>query len=179
MLAIVQKQLSLNRKLYVAFIDFEKAFDSISIQLLWPILKKNSIRGKLFYCVKSMYENVKARVRDGALLTYCIECLRGVKQGDVCSPILFSLFINELAWDVINGGKHGALLTPTIVELFVLLFADDIVLLSETVIGLQNQLNSFYQSVNKLEHNVNLDKSNIIVFRKCGHLAVREKMVLR
>ena len=39
LLAVVQKQLS-NRKLCVAFIDFEKAFDSISRKLLWPILQK-------------------------------------------------------------------------------------------------------------------------------------------
>ena len=30
LLALVQKQLSLNRKLYVAFIEFEKAFDSVN-----------------------------------------------------------------------------------------------------------------------------------------------------
>ena len=40
MLATVQEELSLNRKLDVAFIDFEKAFDSISRKLSWPILKK-------------------------------------------------------------------------------------------------------------------------------------------
>ena len=66
--------LSLNRKLYVAFIDFEKAFDSISRKLLWPILQKQGIRGKLFRCVKSMYNVVKARVRDGASLTESIHC---------------------------------------------------------------------------------------------------------
>ena len=82
LLAIVQKQLSLNRKLYVAFIDFEKAFDSISRKLLWPVLQKQDIRGKLFRCVKSMNGVVKARVRDGASLTESIHCLRG----DVCSP---------------------------------------------------------------------------------------------
>ena len=74
LLTIVQKQLSLNRKLYVAFIDFEKAFDSISRKLLWPILQKQGIRSKLFRCVKSMYDVVKARVRDGASLTESIHC---------------------------------------------------------------------------------------------------------
>ena len=39
--AAVQKQFSKNRKLYVAFIDFQKAFDSISRKLLWPVLVKN------------------------------------------------------------------------------------------------------------------------------------------
>ena len=85
MLSIVQKQLSLNRKLYVAFIDFQNAIDSISRILLWPILQKQGIRGKLFRCIKSMYDVVKARVRDGASLTESIHCLRGVKEGDVCS----------------------------------------------------------------------------------------------
>ena len=56
-------------------------------------------------------------------------------------------------------------MTPTLVELFVLLFADDIALLSEIVIGLQNQINILYQSANKLGlWNVNLERSNTIVF---------------
>ena len=40
LLAAVQKQFSFNRKLYVAFIDFEKTFDSISRKWLRPILLK-------------------------------------------------------------------------------------------------------------------------------------------
>ena len=48
-----------------------------------------------------MYENVKATIRCGAKFTDYINCTRGVKQGDVCSPVLFPLFINELALDII------------------------------------------------------------------------------
>ena len=55
-----------------------------------------------------MYSNVKARVRCGDKLTDYVNCTAGVKQGDVCSPILFSLFINELALQVIDKGRHGA-----------------------------------------------------------------------
>ena len=40
LMAMIQKQFALNRKLYVAFIDFEMAFDSTSRKLLWPILLK-------------------------------------------------------------------------------------------------------------------------------------------
>ena len=96
LVAMIQKQFALNRKLYAAFIDFEKAFDSISRKLLWPILLKNGIKCRLYKCVRSMYENVKARIRCGAKFTDYINCSRGVKQGDVCSPVLFSLFINYL-----------------------------------------------------------------------------------
>ena len=62
LMAMIQKQFALHRKLYVAFIDFEKAFDLISRKLLWPILLKNGIKGRLYKCVRSMYENVKARI---------------------------------------------------------------------------------------------------------------------
>ena len=34
LMAMIQKQFALNRKLYVAFIDFEEAFDSILRKLL-------------------------------------------------------------------------------------------------------------------------------------------------
>ena len=62
-------------------------------------------------------------MRDGASLTESFHCLGGVKQGVVRSPVLFSLFINELALDSIKGGKLG--------YVFILVFADDILLLSE------------------------------------------------
>ena len=51
-MAMIRKQFALNRKLYVAYKDFEKAFDSISRKLLWPILLKNGIKGRLYTCVK-------------------------------------------------------------------------------------------------------------------------------
>ena len=52
LLACVQKQFAANRKLCVAFIDFEKAFDSINRIFLWLILLKNGIKGKLLDVLK-------------------------------------------------------------------------------------------------------------------------------
>ena len=177
LIAMIQKQFALNRKLYVAFIDFEKAFDSISRKLLWPILLKNGIKGRLYKCVRSMYENVKARIRCGAKFTDYIKCTRGVKQGDVCSPVLFSLFINDLALDIINNGRHGVSLSSDFVQLVILLFADDMILISETVIGLQTQLNSLFSAASRLQLKVNMNKSNIVVFRKGGYLGARERWI--
>ena len=136
---------------------------------------KNGIKGKLFRCVKSIYNTVKTKVKCGNKLSEYVNCTRGVKQGDVCSPVLFSLFINELAVEVINRGRHGGRFTTDFLELFILLLADDVVLVSETVVGLQRQLNSLYNSASQLQLRVNMDKSNIIVFRKGGYLAARER----
>ena len=173
LMAAIQKQFANDRKLYVAFIDFEKAFDSISRHLLWPILKKNGIKGKLYRCILSMYHDVKAKIRSGSKISDVVKCTKGVKQGDSLSPVLFSLFINDLALEITRGGRHGV--TFDLVEIFLLLFADDIVLVSETPIGLQTQLNNLYLATCNLELKVNMDKSNIIVFRKGGYLGARER----
>ena len=70
---------------------------------------KNGIRGRLHRCIMSMYDCVKARrIRCGIALTECINCTTGVKQGDVCCPVLFASFIDQLTLEVINAGIHGA-----------------------------------------------------------------------
>ena len=63
-------------------------------------------------------------------------CSRGLKQGDSFSPVLFSLLIKELANEIVLKGKHGITLSPDVLKILMMLFADD-VLLSNTIIGLQ------------------------------------------
>ena len=77
----------------------------------------------------------------GGDLTDVFLCPLGLKQGEVCSPVLLSLFTNELTKDIIESDKHGIQLAPDLIELLIFLFADDFVLLSDSVFGLQIQLN--------------------------------------
>ena len=173
--AIIEKQFAKNSKLYVAFVDFYKAFDTISHSVLWRVLSETGIRGKMLNVLKGMYASIKSCVRcTGGQLTEYFECLQGLKQGCLCSPILFSYFINELAKDIIRGGRHGIQLMPNHVELFLLLFADDLALMSSTVAGLQNQLNTLHESSQRMGLKVNVDKTKIVVFRQGGHLGARE-----
>ena len=163
--AIIQKQLFYHRKLFVAFVDFRKAFDSVVRKNLRRILRKNGVNGKMFRAITSMYNVVKAKVRAGGDLTESFMCPSGLKQGEVCSPLLFSLFINELATEIVQRGRHGIQLIPDLIE----------ILMSDSVCGLQNQLNILYETANRLGLVVNLDKSNIVVFRNGGHIAWNEK----
>ena len=105
------------------------------------------------------------------------ECFQGLKQGCVASPVLFSLLINELANEIIGKAKHSIPLGPTEIELFILLFADDLTLLASTVIGRQNQLNALSVAAKRLGLTVNLDIyiSKVMVFRKGGYLAAKER----
>ena len=125
--------------------------------------------------LKSMYRTVQACVRCGSENTEYFTCLQGLKQGCLVSPTLFSLFINELAHDIISHGKHGLQFSPNDIEFFIMLFADDIVLLSATIIGLQNQITALYNAAKRLRLQVNLSKTKVMVFRKGGYLPARER----
>jgi hypothetical protein len=175
LLAVVQKQLRNHGKLYAAFIDFRKAFDLVDRNCLWNILKKHGISGRMYRAITSMYTVVKSKVRVGGELTETFLCPRGLKQGDVCSPILFSFLINVLADDISQNGRHGISLTPDLLQLFIMLFADDVVLFSYSVVGLQHQLNILRDNAKKLNLFVNMDKSKVVIFRNGGYIASKEK----
>ena len=60
-------------------------------------------------------------------------------------------------------------------EVGILLFADDIVLIADSVFELQNKLDILYEVAVKLGLVVNMDKSKVVVFRKGGHLAGHDR----
>ena len=91
----------------------------------------------------------------------------------MCSSVLFSLFINELTKDIIESGKHGIQLAPDLIEWLILLFADDVVLLSDSVFGLQTQMIVLFNTAKRLDLIINLDKSNIVVFRNLKEFTAR------
>ena len=79
---------------------------------------------------------------------------------------MFSLFISEVADFVRENGKHGIQLIPGFEETFLLLFADDIVLISSTPSSLQNQIDNLEKASKSLSLTVNLNKTKVMIFRK-------------
>ena len=142
--------------LYVAFVDFQKAFDSVDRSILYEILRKNGFKGKLYNAITSIYYCVKACVRDSNDISSSFSCPIGLRQGCKLSPILFSMYINELHTFLENQNTRGVQLFPDITEIFMLMFADDVGLISDTIFGLQRQLNGLqnFCEMNKLTVNV-------------------------
>ena len=63
----------------------------------------------------------------------------GLRQGEIMSPILFSLFVDDLEL-FLQGNPDSGLVIDDIV-LIILLFADDIVIFGKTPQELQDNLN--------------------------------------
>ena len=175
-MSLIQKQLLHHKKMMSHLLTLEKRLILLSVQNCGQFYRKKGLKGKMYQAIVSTY-NVfeKSKIWAGKDLTESFMCSRGLKKGEIYSPVLFSLFIDELAYEIMQWGKHGIQLIPDLVEIFILLFADDVILVSDAVCGLQNQLNVFCNTANHLGFVINLDKSNIIIFRNGGHIASCEK----
>ena len=80
------------------------------------------------------------------------------------SPFLFSLFLDGIESHLQEGMDDGINLQQ--LQLYILLFADDAVLFSETREGLQNELNNLKSYCKKWNLTVNVEKTKIVIFRK-------------
>ena len=161
-------------KLYVVFIDYRKAFDLINRKKLWEALNETGVSTKMVKMIKAIYKQVRAKVKFGNKTSEEINCPLGVKQGCLLSPVLFSILINKVAYKVAQGGRMGYQFISGGTEIFSLLFADDIVLVSQTPAGLQNQINNLKSASEELGLEVNLDKSKAMIFRRGGYIGRNE-----
>ena len=176
---IIRLYLHKGKKLYCAFIDYRKAFDSIDRVLLWQKLLSQNIGGKFMNIVYNMYEGAKSKIRHvGKISNDFIKCNVGVRQGENLSPVLFALFLNDLSQHISNSCKGLSDLSKSISDLlsddtvevffklFLLLYADDTILMAESAEDLQKALNSMYQYCVDWNLEVNPKKTKIVIFSK-------------
>jgi len=125
---IIEQCTEWQRQLYVNFVDFEKAFDSIHRDSLWRILRHYGIPSKLVHLIKSFYQNFRCTVghRDTSFVVKT-----GVRQGCVMSAVLFNLVIDWVMRRTTEDASRGIRWTP-FSALDDLDFADDLALLSHT-----------------------------------------------
>ena len=91
-------------------------------------------------------------------------------QSEVLSPILFSLYVNDFEKRCISSNclpKELGLL-----NLFFLLYADDIILFPDTIDGLQRELHECSKS---WDLTVNIKKTKIVIFRKSARINKNER----
>ena len=141
--------------------DFQKAFDSIWHEGLFLKLIESGVGGK-HDIIKSMYSNSKCVVKISEKRTTFFTQRHGVRQGCSLSPTLFNIYINELAKQLEQSAAPGLTLHDSNVQF--LLYADDLVLLSPTEEGLQqNILEKFCQT---WALTINPHKNKVLVFQK-------------
>ena len=104
--ALIDDSRSAGDKLFVCFVDFRKAYDSVPRHLLWAKLERRGVTGWVLDAVKALYANVPMCVKTSAGLSGCFQATMGVKQGCPLSPLLFGMYLDDLEGEL-AAGQHG------------------------------------------------------------------------
>ena len=154
-------------KIYACFVDLKKAFDSVwRTALLYKLC--NMGVGKTFYrVIKQQYINTKSSLKYKEYISDYFHISRGVKQGDSLSPTLFNIFINDITKNFED--KQSTPLQLIDSKIGSLLFADDLLILSETKEGLQNSLNNLSTYCDNWQLSLNINKTKTMIFTQSKH----------
>ena len=76
--------------------DFSKAFDTVPHNILCNKLKQLNINPHIYNWIISFPSNRKQRVKVDGVLTEFVDINRGVPQGTILGPILFSVMVNDI-----------------------------------------------------------------------------------
>ena len=82
---IIEKAREFQKKIYLCFIDYVKAFDCVDHNNLWKILKEMGI-DHLICLLRNLYAGQETIVRTEHGTTDCFQTGKGVCQGCLCHP---------------------------------------------------------------------------------------------
>lgn len=156
-----------SKPLYTCFVDFRRAFDTVDHLALFYKLCKIGISTSFYNVIKSLYLNNTLCIKIRDKLTSDFRSHVGVRQGDNLSPTLFKIFINDFKH------KLDASCDPVQmadINVSCLLYADDLLLLSNSEKGLQNSLDKLSSYCDKWNLEVNIKKTKSLTFSVLGHV---------
>lgn len=155
---LIEKSREYQFPLYICFIDFNKAFDTILHNTIWKALEEDGIPSRYINILKQIYNNSKAHIKTDTI-GKSFEISRGVRQGDPISPVIFACVLQyvfkRLQWE--NKGIRilGRYLSN-------LRFADDIVIFANSANELQSMLTELTRECAKVGLMANQNKTKVM-----------------
>ena len=151
-----------NKPLYIAFIDLKQAFDTIRHQDLFYKPLKSGIANTFYNIIKSIYDNTTLVVQscDGTAITQSFISHMGIRQGDNLSPTLFNMFVNDIP-NIFNEFCDSVEIGN--LHINCMMYADDLLILSETNSGLQHAMDELSKYCNEWGMAINTNKTKFMV----------------
>ena len=145
-----EKVLGKNKRLYLGFVDLEKAFDRVPREVVKWALRKEGVDEWLIKAVMMTYDGARTAVKVGTGLSDDFEVKVGVHQGSVLSPLLFITVMQAVT-------KHVSTGLP-----WELLYADDLVLMAYSEEELRGKLVAWKTAMEEKGLRVNVGKTKVM-----------------
>ena len=163
---IINSYFSKGKKVYACFIDFSKAYDSVWRKGLLYKLILNGLSFQFISLIDSMYSELKAAVKLSNGITPFFNSAVGLRQGCNLSPLLFNIFVNDI-FDIFYDLKCCPVKLNN-KPITSLMYADDLLILSETEDGLKESLQRLGKYAKQWKMKISAKKTKIMVFNKQG-----------
>ena len=166
---IIEQCTEWQRQLYINFVDFQKAFDSIHRESLWKILRSYGIPAKLVDIIKSFYNNFTCSLQNSNIM---FQVKTGVRQGCVMSSVLFNMVIDWVMRKTTCDTKRGIRWKiNTVLE--DLDFADDIALLSHTHEHMQEKTKRLSEFAQTIGLNISEKKTEVMTLNTTNNMPIK------
>ena len=170
---IIEYYKSKKGRVYCAFIDYSKAFDLVDRASLWLKLLSSGVNGRIFDVIYNMYSKAKSCVKNDDKISSFFSCNIGVRQGENLSPILFAIYLKDFQHFMSDHFKGLEKLSSetqqeleTFLKLYVLLYADDTIIMAESDQELQLALSGLNDYCKKWSLQINVSKTKIVIFSR-------------
>ena len=154
---LVEKQLTINKCLYVYYIDFSKAFDMVNRTILFYKLISSGWRGRVIDTFRGLYGNTHFQVKRNGRLSRAVLNNLGVNQGGISSGLMYMLDLSTYLSAEVGIAISIEIIAHT-------LWGDDLILFSDTPTGLQKQLNGLLKFCSNNKTIVNALKTKLMCF---------------
>ena len=175
-----EKCIEQDRPLYMVFVDFNKAFETVGRTGLWQLLKKYGCPEKFTTMIKALHAGMMANASVGWEIPESFSDTNGVKQGCVLAPTLFSIFLSAIldeafrdmgdgvyiqsrqSADLFNVAHFRAKTKTTRILTRELLFADDSALVAHSAKKFQKIVDAFSNALKKFGLKINIKKTEVL-----------------
>jgi hypothetical protein len=134
--AIVSRTKTLGGSPHLAFLDIKNAYDSVMRPKLWKVMHHRGASGVLLGVLRALFDGNRSRLVVAGDESGSIRHASGLLQGSILSPILYSLFVDELPRRLETLGRPGM----SEVSISSFLYADDIALIADSAAHMQDML---------------------------------------
>ena len=148
------------KKLYMCFVDLEKAFDRVPRKVMKWTMRKKGLSEVMVRSVMRLYDGTKTRVRVESVYSEEFEVKVGVHQGSVLSPLLFAIVVEVITENVKMGVVNE------------LMYADNLVIMSKDMEDLKERFWNWKDALESKGLKVNTRKTKVMVSGSEGNCGV-------